>query len=62
MKIRIAEKENEESFDVAAELNEKLLVINEKIEHICAAKNKAIVDEYLGHRNDTFEGFSQAKT
>ena len=62
LKIKIAEKENEESFDVAAELNEKLVVINEKIAHICAAKNKAIVDEYLGYRNDTFEGFSQAKT
>ena len=62
IKFKIAEKENEESFDEAAIFNEELVDVNKKIAHICAAKNKAIVDEYLGHRNDTFEGFSQAKT
>ena len=46
----------------AEELNKKLIDINEKISIICAAKNKAIVDEYIGPRNDIFEGFSQAKT
>ena len=62
VKIKIAEKENEECFDEAAEYSKKLDNINESIANICAAKNKAIVDEYLGNKNDTFEGFSQAKT
>ena len=62
IKIKIAEKENDESFEVVEELKKKLVDINEKISKICAAKNKAIVDEYIGNRNDIFEGFSQAKT
>ena len=62
VKITIAEKENEECFDEAAEYSKKLDNINESIANICAAKNKAIIDEYLGNKNDTFEGFSQAKT
>ena len=62
IKNKIAEKENQELFLEAEELNKKLIDINEKISIICAAKNKAIVDEYIGPRNDIFEGFSQAKT
>ena len=62
IKIKIAERENDEYFEEAAELKMKLVDINEKISKICAAKNKAIVDEYIGNRNDIFEGFSQVKT
>ena len=62
IKIKIAEKENDESLEEAAVLNNKLVDVNEKISKLCAAKNKAIVDEYIGPRSDIFEGFSQAKT
>ena len=62
IKIKIAENENDEFHEEAAVLNNKLVDINEKISKLCAAKNKAIVDEYIGPRSDIFEGFSQAKT
>ena len=36
--------------------------IEEKIGIFCANKNKLIVDDYLGKKEDTIEGYSQAKT
>ena len=61
LKSRIAEKENLEAVDEAAELCDELNEVEEKIANICAKKNKALVDEHLGAKNDTIEGYSQAK-
>ena len=62
LKSKIALKENLEEFVEAMDLGEELNLVNEEIASICANKNQSIVNDYLGDKNDTLEGFTQAKT
>ena len=62
LKSQIAQKDNSELFEEAMNLGVELNDVEEKISEICAAKNRAIVKEYLGDKNDTMEGFTHAKT
>ena len=62
LKSKIALRENLEEFDEATELTDELATVNDKISAICAEKNRNIVNEYLKDKNDTVEGFNQAKT
>ena len=62
LKSRIALRENLEEFDEASELTDELAIVNDKISAFCAEKNRNIVNEYLKDKNDTVEGFNQAKT
>ena len=43
-------------------IKEELENIEAKIAAVCSEKNKNLTDEYLGLYDDTFEGFSQART
>ena len=60
IRSKIAENENFNNVDCS--LLEELEQVNEDIAKICADKNKKLVDEYLGKKNDVIEEYGQAKT
>ena len=60
IKTKIAENENLNYFN--NDLIEELEHVNDSIAQLCADKNKNLVDEYLGRKNDVIEGYGQAKT
>ena len=61
LKTEIARLENETKYEEIDALKDTLDDVHEKIAKICAAKNKAIVEDFLDKTNDTTEGFNQAK-
>ena len=66
IRIKISQLENEENADKVLDEMIRLDDLYEdtvdKIATICADKNRALVDEYLGRTEDTIEGFKQVKT
>ena len=59
-KSKIAENENLNYSN--SSLIEELEKVNDDIAQLCADKNKTLVDEYLGRKNDVIEAYGQAKT
>ena len=66
IRSKISQLENEENADKVLDemirLDDQYEDTVDKIATICADKNRALVDEYLGRTEDTIEGFKQVKT